>query len=98
MRKALTSFLIVSAIFLSACRGTIPPAPIVQRCIIDLTSGSEICYDYKIDVIGGVTDEATEVRRQISDRSVCFPIEEWMKISIWRDEVIEWAEDNRRDN
>lgn len=89
-------YLILFITFLSGCRGTIPPAPIVQRCVIDLASGREICFNYKFDEMGGLSDETTEVRRAITDRSICFPVEEWLKLSTWRDEVIEWSEDIKR--
>jgi hypothetical protein len=91
-----TICLIILASFLSACRYPIPEAPIVERCILNLETGREICFDYKIDVIGGQTYEGTEVRRPITDRAVCFPLESWIEIALWRDEVIEWSQDLRK--
>ena len=91
------SYLMSFLAFLSftGCRYPMPEAPIVERCIINLDTGREICFDYKIDVFGGFSDPLTEVRRPISDRSVCFPIDEWVEIALWRDELVQWSEDIR---
>lgn len=97
MQKTLMILLISLGTFLSACRGTIPEGPIVQRCVIDLESGLEICNNYIFDKIGGETIPDTEVRRQITDRSICFPVDEWVELAVWRDEVIEWAMDRREE-
>jgi hypothetical protein len=96
MRQVQMNLLIVSAIFLSgasSCQSTMPKAPVVQRCILFLEENMEICNSYVIDEMGGHTIPDTEVRRPISNRSVTFPIEEWTKISTWRDEIIEWSQD-----
>lgn len=95
MQKIRMIFLISLGICLSACK-SLPEAPIVQRCVIDLESMKEICYNYRIDVIGGYTDPDSEVIRSISDRSICFPVDHWVDVAVWRDEVIEWAEDNKK--
>lgn len=88
-----TLLLMSFAIFLSACRGGLPEAPTIQRCIINLETNREICNDYKFDVLGGYTFPDTEVRREITDRSILIPLEDWLKMSTWRDEVVEWAQD-----
>lgn len=83
------------AIYLSGCRGGLPEAPIIQRCIINLETGREICNNYQIDVLGGYTIPDTEIRRPITDRSILIPLEDWLKISTWRDELVEFLEDSR---
>lgn len=85
--------LIVSAIFLSSCRGNMPEAPITIQCIIDLNSGIEICRSYKFDVIGGEVIPDSEIRRPITDRMICYPIDEYLRMTTWRDEFIEWSQD-----
>lgn len=93
MQKTLMICLISFATFLSGCETPMPRPDVVQRCVIDLKSMKEICNDYQFLAEGGYTIPDTEVIRPISDRQVTFPVNEWIRLALWRDELIWWYED-----
>jgi len=49
-----------------------------------------------MDTVGGESIPETEIIRAITDRAVCFPLEEWEKLAVWRDKLILWSEDYQR--
>lgn len=89
---------VVCLLLFIGCRYPMPEAPLVERCVINLDSGNEICYKYKIDVFGGFSDPESEIRRPITNRSICFPVDEWIEIALWRDELVQWSEDVKSNN